>query len=442
MSSGIAEAIRNAGVVGAGGAGFPTHVKAASKVECVIANGSECEPLLYSDQCLMEGHALEIVNGLELMMQATGAGRGVVATKAVYADVLHEFERLLPRHPDLSVQRLGSFYPSGDEQSIVYEATGRIVPEGGIPLNVGVVVDNVETLYNVHRAMKGIPVVDRNVTVTGEVARRGVYRFPVGTRIADAIAAAGGTELAEIAVIDGGPMMGRVMLGTDDVIRKTTSGLIVLPADDPFVRRRTLPVNRELLRTISMCCQCRECTDLCPRFQLGHNLEPHKVMRAIITRSENPPYQVTQAHICCQCGLCEIVACPLGLSPRNIFAQVRQELRAKGVRNPHNRSPEEVRHAYSFTKIPKERALARTGLDRYAGHLRFQGEVAGIRHVELLLVQHTGAASMPVVKEGAVVNKGDLVAAVPEGATLGANLHASISGRVVAVLKDRLIVEG
>ncbi len=441
MGNGISEAIKLAGVVGAGGAGFPTHVKADSRVDTVIANGSECEPLLHSDQALMLEYPKEIIAGLEQMMQATGATRGILALKGKYKEQVAAFRTLLPAHPDVTIVELGNFYPSGDEQSMVYECTGRIVPEGGIPLNVGVVVDNVETLYNVFQAMKGIPVTDRTVTLIGEVRIPGIYRFPIGTTVAEAVRIAGGTSVPNVAVIDGGPMMGRITFGLDGVIRKTTSGLIVLPADHPFVIRRTLPVNMELLRTVSMCCQCRECTDLCPRYQLGHDLEPHKVMRAVITRSQEPPYQITQAHICCLCGICETIACPLGLSPRNVFAMVRKELAAKGVKNPHHRKPEQVRTSHAFTKIPKERALARTGLTPYDGHPPYRGQVAGIRHVELLLSQHIGAPAKPTVREGDFVNRGDRVAVPPDGA-LSAAIHASISGRVAAVAGDRIVIEG
>jgi len=388
----------------------------------------------------MEQHPKEIISGLETMMQSTGAARGILALKEKYHDAVEGLSKLLPKHPDIEMKLLGNFYPSGDEQSLVYECTGRIVPEGGIPLNVGVVVDNVETLFNVHRAVRSQPVTDRSVTVGGEVWKPGVYRFPVGATVADAVGAAGGARIENPAVIDGGPMMGKITVGLEGVVRKTTSGLIVVPADHPFVIRRTLPQNMELLRTISMCCQCRECTDLCPRYQLGHDLEPHKVMRAVITRSEIPPSQLTQAHICCLCGICEIIACPLGLSPRNVFAMLKKELAQKGVRNPHCRRPEEVRHAQPYTKMPKDTALARTGLSQYAEPFEFRGQVSSIRHVELLLSQHIGAPSQPTVKAGAIVNKGDLVATIPEG-KMSANLHASISGRVTAVLKDRIIIE-
>jgi Na+-translocating ferredoxin:NAD+ oxidoreductase RnfC subunit len=440
MGSGIVEAIQAAGVIGAGGAGFPTHVKANSTVDTVIANGSECEPLLYSDQSLMELKPAEIIAGLEVMIQATGAEQGIIALKAVYTKAISAFEELLPKHPDISLKKLGSFYPSGDEQSIVYEATGRIVPEGGIPLHVGCVVDNVETLFNIHRAMSGQPVTERMVTIIGEVWSPGVYRFPIGTSVVDALQAVQGVKIDNPAVIDGGPMMGRITKGLAGNIRKTTSGLIVLPDDHPHINRRTLPTNMELIRTISMCCQCRECTDLCPRYLLGHDLEPHKVMRAIITRREDSPSQITQSHLCCLCGICETIACPLQLSPRNVFALMKKELAAKGIQNPHHRQPEAVRHGYEYTKIPKERALARCGLTSYYQHLHFVRDITDIRRVELETGQHIGAPAQPVVEVGAFVNKGDLVAQAAEG-KLSTNLHASISGQVTAVAPDRIIIE-
>jgi Na+-translocating ferredoxin:NAD+ oxidoreductase RnfC subunit len=314
------------------------------------------------------------------------------------------------------------------------------VPEGGIPLNVGVVVDNVETLFNVFHAAIGTPVTHRTVTVLGEVGTPGVYRFPVGTPFLRAIEAAGGALVDHPAVIDGGPMMGTVYFDLDQVVKKTTSGLIVVPKDHPHVVRRTLATPMEMLRTISMCCQCRECTDLCPRYQLGHDLEPHKVMRAIITRSKEPVYQLTQAHICCLCGICETIACPLGLSPRNVFAKVREELRTNQVPNPHHRKPEQVRHGYAYTKQPKERVLARCGMTRYNVDFPYRGEVQGIRRVEIPLLQHMGAPSIPLVKVGQTVEAGMLIAGIPQG-KLGANQHASITGTVTRI-GNRIVIEG
>ena len=144
MVMNIVESIRAAGVVGAGGAGFPAHVKLNGKAEYVIANGAECEPLLRVDQLLMQREAKRVVRGVALAMEATGAARGVIATKAHYHDAVHALEQALGGRNDITLHLMDSYYPSGDEKSIIFEVTGRVVPSGKLPLDVGCVVSNVE----------------------------------------------------------------------------------------------------------------------------------------------------------------------------------------------------------------------------------------------------------------------------------------------------------
>ena len=148
----IRERVRAAGVVGAGGAGFPAHVKLNGKAEYVIANGAECEPLLRVDQLLMQREAKRVVHGVELAMEATGAARGVIATKAHYHDAVHALEQALGGRSDITLHLMDSYYPSGDEKSIIFEVSGRVVPSGKLPLDVGCVVSNVATLVNISAA--------------------------------------------------------------------------------------------------------------------------------------------------------------------------------------------------------------------------------------------------------------------------------------------------
>ena len=164
----FARLIREAGVVGAGGAGFPSYVKAASKADTVIANGAECEPLLQKDQELMARRTAEFLDGLTLLMRSTGAARGVVAIKEKHAQLLAHIDKAVKGRPGVEVKRLRDVYPAGDEYCLVYEVTGRLIPPGGIPIQVGVVVNNVETLHNLGRAAK-TPVVDSFFTVAGAV---------------------------------------------------------------------------------------------------------------------------------------------------------------------------------------------------------------------------------------------------------------------------------
>jgi Na+-translocating ferredoxin:NAD+ oxidoreductase RnfC subunit len=150
----LSSKLREHGVVGAGGAGFPTYVKAQSRVEFVIANGAECEPLIHKDAEIMKHFAREIVAGMDLMLESTGAKTGKFGVKTKNAEAVEALKRHL-KNDRMEFTMLGDFYPSGDEYELVYTATGRLIPPAGIPLQVGCVVANVETLYNVYQASLG-----------------------------------------------------------------------------------------------------------------------------------------------------------------------------------------------------------------------------------------------------------------------------------------------
>ena len=180
MAETIAEKVRAAGVVGAGGAGFPTHVKLAAKVDLVIGNGASCEPLLQSDPYLMENRPGEVLEGLARVMEAVGASRGLMCIKRKHKAAVAALEKAAAAlGPDsgIEVYQLDDFYPAGDEHVMVHEVTGRTVPEGGIPLQVGVVVSNTESLLNVAAAVRGVPVTDRYLTVCGGKADGGEGAF-------------------------------------------------------------------------------------------------------------------------------------------------------------------------------------------------------------------------------------------------------------------------
>ena len=263
MGNQIVEAIRQAGVVGAGGAGLPTHVKADASVGTVLVNGASCEPLLMSDPYLLECRTEELLRGLQAMMDCTGAQRGVVCLKGKHAAALRQVRQAVADRPDMDVFELGDFYPAGDEQVMVYEVLGAVVPERGLPLQVGAVVSNVESLCNVARALEGKPVTHRYLTVGCAVARPMVLRVPVGTCVDEVLRFAGGPTLTEYKVVDGGPMMGRVLPHTQQPVTKTTSGLLVLPPDHTVVARKIMDVRTVRRLTNTVCCQCSLCTDLC-----------------------------------------------------------------------------------------------------------------------------------------------------------------------------------
>ncbi len=430
----LAEQVKQAGVVGAGGAGFPTHVKISARVDTVIANGAECEPLLASDKVLMYRHAADVMEGLRMLKQATGARRAVFATKRPYKRVLDLARR---EGAGIEIFELEDFYPAGDEQILVKEVTGRVVPETGIPLDVGVVVQNVGTLKAIKDATRGRPFTHRYVTITGAVQRPGVYYLPVGTPVWWAVGLAG-VRFEDYMVINGGPMMGRVVTDPQEGVTKTTSGLICLPRDNELARRYTRDTSHWLKIALSACTQCSRCTELCPRHLLGHAIFPHKAMRTVAGGEVTPMETVMAAFLCSQCGVCELYACPMDLSPRQVFAVLRQELVQQGVRFPKTGQKPVVRDTYDWSKVPKHRIMERLDIEQYDRALDFVRHKGMPPMLNIALKQHVGAPAKPVVGRGMRVRAGDVIGEIPADA-LGARIHAPVDG-LVSFVDDRKVV--
>ena len=200
----------DAGILGAGGAGFPTHVKINCKAEFVLANGAECEPLLRVDQQVMQYFAADVVRGIRAVKEFTGAKRAVICLKEHYHAAVAALQEVLKDADDVELHLLQGYYPAGDEQQIVYEVTGRVVPTGGLPLDVGAVVCNVSTLTNIAAALDGKKVTEKYVTVGGAVKNPVTLRVPVGISLQELMDAAGGPT-CDCKYIIGGPCMGRVV---------------------------------------------------------------------------------------------------------------------------------------------------------------------------------------------------------------------------------------
>ena len=428
----IARAVQRAGIIGAGGGGFPAHVKFQATVDTVIANGSECEPILSSDRTMMEERPDLIVEGIQAAMKATGAGRGVIALKAHYEDAITAFQEALPSDGSIGLHLLHNYYPAGDEFLLVYEAAGKVIPEGGIPLNVGVVVSNVISLLQVGRAVSGKPVTERAVTVAGEVHDPKVVTVPIGTTYADLIALAGGLKIPDAVLIDGGPMMGSIVENREEGIAKTTSGVLALPSDHFIIRMATKPLAQMIKQSKAACCQCFRCTDLCPRNLIGHEIYPHMTMRTIDYNISEPTKHITSAFLCSQCGMCELIACDfMLLSPRKIFAAYKAELLRRGVENPHKRSGFEVRSQFENTKVTIPMVMKKLDLVKYDVELAHEG-LKPVGKVRIALNRHTGAPAAPTVRRGQKVRMCDVVAATPAD-RLGAVYHASMAGKVTDV---------
>ncbi|MCB2185587.1 MAG: SLBB domain-containing protein [Deltaproteobacteria bacterium] len=429
----IISKVQEAGVVGAGGAGFPTHVKLNATVERVLANGASCEPLLMSDPYLMEARPTEILAGLQLAMAATGAGQGLVCLKGKHGHAMESVREALARIKDgLALFELEDFYPAGDEQVLVYEVTGRVVPEGGIPLMVGAVVSNVESLLNLAAAVEGKPVTHRYLTVCGEVARPMVTRVPLGVSLQEVIDHAGGPTVSDYRVVVGGPMMGAVAGDTTLPVTKTTSGVILLPAGHNVVADKEKDLAKVSRLARIACCQCSRCSDLCPRNLLGHGLYPHKIMRQLAAQGGPQLANQVDALICSECGICEKFACPMGLAPREINAGVKKQLMAAGIKRGQPRQEYHPSGFRDYRKIPTSRLMERLGVKRYDVHPPFVEFTRPVGAVRIPLKQHLGAPAQATVAKGDRVSLGQVIGEIPAGA-LGARVHASIAGTVTAV---------
>jgi Na+-translocating ferredoxin:NAD+ oxidoreductase RnfC subunit len=441
MDGTITAKIREAGVVGAGGAGFPTAVKLDSKPEYILVNGVECEPLIQVDQQLAALRAPDLLETLDGLVKTLGAKGGVFVIKEKYKTACEALTREIGKYPALTLKTLFSAYPMGDEQVLVYEALRRIVPEGGIPLNVGAVVVNTETLLNIRFALEGLPVTDKYITVTGAVKNPATFKVPLGIPYSALIQAAGGALTEKAALIDGGPMMGKVLRNLDTPVIKTSKAIIVLPQDHPVIRSQENSVERMLKQARAACCHCAMCSEVCPRALLGHSLFPDKLMRLASYNSTcEKESSAASAYLCCECRLCEY-ACVMGLQPWRLNRELKLRLKNSGITNPCHNVPEKANDFREYRKYPTDKLVRQLGLAEYYHAPAPLAEYTGpVDAVYLPLKQHFGAPAKAAAAPGDTVKKGDRIAAMEEGA-LGADLHASIDGRLRSVTRDLIVIE-
>ncbi len=298
-------------------------------------------------------------------------------------------------------------------------------------------VNNVVTLLNIYNALfENKPVITRPISVLGEVRKPKTIIVSVDTLIEDVITLCGGAKIEDYIVIDGGPMMGKIV-SKDDVITKRTSAILVLPKDHPVVRMKTLPQHYFLYQTKSACEQCRDCTEICPRYLLGHNFEYHKIQR-------NVSYDInteilSEAFLCSECSLC-IWVCPMNLLPTRVNQMVKQLSIQKGIKYTQKNKPENVRGMREYRKVPPERIIARFDLQKYVASAEIELDTKEVSYLKIPMVQHIGVPAKPKVKKGDFVNKGELIADVEEG-KLGVPIHSPVEGKIVEVTDKYVCIE-
>ena len=290
--------IKEAGIVGMGGATFPTHVKlsipAGKKAECLIINGVECEPYLTSDHRMMLEHGEEMVVGVTILMKAVGVGKAYIGIENNKPDAIAHLSKIAAQYKGIEVVPLKVRYPQGGEKQLIAAVTGRQVPPPpALPIDVGAVVCNASTTFAVYQAVqKGMPLIQRVVTITGKNLREPKNLLTrMGTPVSALIAAAGGLPENAGKVINGGPMMGRAMVNLDSPVTKGCSGITVLSERD--ARRREA----------SQCIKCAKCVSACPM-----GLEPYFLSK--MTQKKNwDELEARMITSCIECGCCQST-CP------------------------------------------------------------------------------------------------------------------------------------
>jgi Na+-translocating ferredoxin:NAD+ oxidoreductase RnfC subunit len=434
--------VKNNGVLGAGGAGFPTYVKASSKAKILIANGAECEPLIHKDFELMVAYPDRIIDGMKLMMESIGAEEGIIGIKEKNAKSIEAIQKSINKNKadKIRIHPLGDFYPSGDEYVLVYECTGKLIPAAGIPLDIGIVVNNIETFYNLSFANENIPVTEKFVSISGSVKKPVTICAPVGMSINEALKMGGGFTTSDFMLYVGGVMMGYIEKDLSKPITKTTSGLIVLPKDHKLIRRKNQPVENFMRIGKSACDQCSFCTELCPRYILGYNIQPHKVMRSLEFTKSGEDLWNEFGLLCCACGLCTLYSCPEELFPKEACDKAKDSLRKKGI-GPQKKFDVKVHPLYKHRRTPLKRLMNKLDLVKFDSHNPLVPMNLKPDEICIPLKQGVGAPSIPCVKEGDKVQKGSLVAVIPEG-KLGLNHHSSIDGIIRSVNDGAIIISG
>ncbi len=292
----IVKLISDYGIVGLGGATFPSHVKLNvkdKKLDCLLINGVECEPYLTADHRLMLEKAEEIIVGIKILMHALHVNKAIIGIESNKRDAIEIFKRLTSSEKEIQVAALKVKYPQGSEKQLVKAILKREVPKNGLPLDVGVVVNNVGTIYAIYQAIQhNKPLIERVVTVTGKKLRDpSNFWVKIGTPISDLITEVGGLPEGTRKIVNGGPMMGKAIKNTNVPVTKGTSGILIIPEDEASRGEQ------------KNCIRCGECVDVCPM-----GLEPHLLMNL----SEKGMYEkAAQEDImtCIECGSCSYV-CP------------------------------------------------------------------------------------------------------------------------------------
>ena len=311
----LSKEIAKAGIVGLGGAAFPSHVKLCppkdQPVELLLINGCECEPYLTSDHRVMLEQPDKVYTGIRIALKALGITRAVIGIEANKPDAIEMMRKTKPDDLDVTIQPLQVKYPQGAEKMLIKAVMGKEVPSGALPSAIGAMVQNVATAANVAAVFEtGHPLIERIITVSGKGIRKpGNWKIPFGTKLRDVIEHCGGLTEDAAEIVFGGPMMGQGQANLDVPILKANGGILILSKDE-CKRQDIMP-----------CIRCGKCLDACPVF-----LNPQ--LMGMLAKAEHYEELEAEANLkdCMLCGSCSFV-CPSNIPLSQLFAMARTQIR-------------------------------------------------------------------------------------------------------------------
>lgn len=307
--------IKEAGIVGMGGAGFPTHIKVTPKddnaIDYVLVNGAECEPYLTSDYRMMLEEPEKIVGGLKVMLRLFDKAKGMISIEDNKPEAIKKLQELVKNEERMEVKVLKTKYPQGAERQLIYASTGRKICAGMLPSDVGCVVDNIDTVISIYNAVcESMPLIRRIVTVTGEAIKTPQnFNVKTGTNYAELIEEAGGLVSQPEKIVSGGPMMGMALFDINIPVTKTSSALLCLTKDEVAEQEPTA------------CIRCGRCVEACPS-----KLIPQKML-SFAEKFDDEGFQKIHGMECYECGSCTFV-CPARRRLTQAFKQTRRSVMA------------------------------------------------------------------------------------------------------------------
>ena len=311
----IRDIVKEAGIVGLGGAGFPTHVKLTPKdenaIEYILVNGAECEPYLTSDYRMMLEEPEKIVGGLKVILQLFANAKGIIGIENNKPEAIKILKDLVKDEPRIEVCELLTKYPQGGERSLIYATTGRKVNSSMLPADAGCIVDNIDTVIAIYMAVcKTTPLMRRIVTVTGDaIANPVTFNVKIGTAFPELVEAAGGFRTEPEKLIAGGPMMGMALFDLNIPVTKTNSALLCLTKDEVAASAET------------PCIRCGKCVSVCPS-----HIVPVLMMKAAL-KGDCEGFERLSGMECMECGSCTFV-CPAKRPLTQAFKEMRKTVAA------------------------------------------------------------------------------------------------------------------